>query len=267
MAYLAVDGDRRIYFEHHEGAKRPVVLVHGWGMSCRVWDTTLPRLLENGNTVVSIDHRACGSSDKDFSDTSIGAIAGDVVALVRHLGLQSPVLNGWSIGGPVVVEAGSRLGADLGAIVLTCGATPRYAQADDFPHGGPADAVGATVGALRADRVNFLNGLSQGVCAEPQPDAMIAWMTGIFLQASPQADATLAELGVLDQRAILAGITAPVLSMVGAKDVIVDPEIGRLAARSAPNGRLVEFPGCGHAPFLEDGPRYRDELVSFVNSL
>ena len=136
MAMLNVDGDKAIYYEHHAGSGRPVVLVHGWGMSCRVWDTVLPALLDAGHRVVSLDHRACGSSDKDFEDTSIAAIAADVVALVDHLSLDHPVINGWSLGGAVVAEVAGKLGDHLGGLVLTCGATPRYVQDVDYPHGG-----------------------------------------------------------------------------------------------------------------------------------
>ena len=73
MPYLAVDGDRKLYYEHYEGSGRPVVLIHGWGMGARVWDTTLAALLLNKNEVVVFDQRACALSDKDFSDMTVEA--------------------------------------------------------------------------------------------------------------------------------------------------------------------------------------------------
>lgn len=69
--YLATEQDRSIYFEHHAGEGRPVVLVHGWGACTRCWDTTAPALSAAGHEVVSLDLRACGRSDKDFDDVSI----------------------------------------------------------------------------------------------------------------------------------------------------------------------------------------------------
>ena len=66
------------------------------------------------------------------------------------------MLNGWSLGGAVAIDAAARLGSRLAGLVLTCGATPRYTRGDDFPYGGTAADVAATVAALRADRVNFL---------------------------------------------------------------------------------------------------------------
>ncbi len=203
MARLNVEGDKSIYYEHHAGTGRPVVLVHGWGMSARVWDTVLPALLDAGHPVVALDHRACGSSDKDFEDTSIAAIAADVVALIDHLSLDHPVINGWSLGGAVVAEVAGKLGDQLGGLVLTCGATPRYVQDDDYPHGGTIEALDATMAALAVDRAGFLAGLSAGVCHADVGQPVIDWMWQIFMQASPRADFALRDLGNVDHRAVL----------------------------------------------------------------
>ena len=83
MAYLSVDGDRRIYYEHYFGGAPRVVLAHGWGMGCRVWDGTVARLQDAGVGVVTYDQRGCGRSDKDFADVSIEALGGDLAALCR----------------------------------------------------------------------------------------------------------------------------------------------------------------------------------------
>lgn len=269
MPFLTVERSegRRIYFEHYAGSKTPVLLIHGWGMSNRIWDTTLVELQAHGHAVVTFDQRGCGQSDRDFPEVSVATSAADVVALVRHLGLQRVVLNGWSLGGAIAVEAARLLGAQCVGVVLTCGATPRYVQAADFPHGGPPEGVAQTIAALRADRANFLYGLTQAVCAVPQTPAMINWQWSIFMQTSPSADDALANLGSLDQRATLAALDVPVLSIVGGKDVIVDPAICRYAAKHAKRGTAVEFEECGHAPFVEDGPRYRKVLLDFLASI
>ena len=134
MGRLAVEGDRQIHFEHYGGGSKPtVVLSHGWGMGCRVWDNTVARLVDAGHGVVIYDQRCCGQSDKDFADVSIEALGADLAALCRHLRLAAPVLNGWSLGGAVAVDAAARLGNEVGGLVLTGGATPRYTQGGGLP--------------------------------------------------------------------------------------------------------------------------------------
>ena len=272
MAHLAVEGDRKIYYEHHAGAggpasKTPVVLIHGWGMSCRVWDTTLSALQARGHAVVSFDQRGCGSSDKDFRAATVDSSGTDVVKLVQHLGLKRVVLNGWSLGGAVAVSAASQLGSHCVGVVLTGGASPRYVKAPDFPHGGEPGSVNATIAAARADRANFFAGLVKAVCAVPQSADVERWMWSIFMQTSPVADEALLGFESMDQRAILAALEAPVLSVVGGKDVFVEPAIGRFAAQHAKLGQLVEFAECGHAPFLEVPGQYWEALLKFLGGI
>lgn len=266
MSYLNVEGERRIYFEDHHGDKLPVLLVHGWGMSCRVWDTTTAALVDAGHRVVCFDQRGCGASDKDFVTVSVDAGADDIVHLVESLGLQRLVLNGWSLGGALAAAAADKLGERCAGLVLTGGATPRYVQADDFPHGGPPGSVAETVAALRSNRTPFLHGLARAVCAKDPGDGVVDWLWQIFQQTSPAADAALAELDHLDQRQLLARLEMPVLAFVGSEDGFVAPDVGRAAAEMT-SAKLVEFPGCGHAAFLEERDAYLRELQDFLGTL
>jgi len=267
MGWLATEGDRRVYFEHHAGPGLPVLLLHGWGMSCRVWDTTLVALRRAGHAVLAFDQRGCGTSDKDFAQVSIAASARDAVALMEHLGIRRAALNGWSLGGAIAVEAASLLGDRCAGLVLTAAASPRYTQAPDFPLGNPPGSTAQTVAALREDRANFLSNLTKAVCAIPQSAAVEQWMWSIFMQSAPTADDALADLDALEQRATLAALDVPVLSIVGGKDVVVAPDICREAARIARRGQLADFPDSGHAPFVEEGPRYRQVLLDFLATL
>lgn len=264
MAYLEREEGGKVYYEDNGSGPTAVILVHGWGMGLRLWDYTVPALTQAGYRVVALDHRGCGQSDKDFADMGINAIASDVVALVGALGLEKVVLNGWSLGGAVSVEAADQLGERCCGLVLTCGATPAYLQKPDFPHGGTDEALASTLEAMGADRANFLLALSQGVCASEVSDAVIQWMWQSFMSASPMAAQALGELGPLDQRATLSGLTMPILSFVGSGDAVVDPEVCRSVPRYNKAARVVEFEDSGHAPFIEESARYNAELAGFL---
>ena len=264
MAYLDRENGCRVYYESYGGGDRAVVLVHGWGMGMRAWDYSLQALLNAGYRVVALDHRGCGASDKDFADMSIQAIAGDVVGLVETLGLNRVVLNGWSLGGAVAVAAASSLGHRCAGLVLTCAASPVYLQKSDFPYGGTDQALADTLAAMAADRVNFLAALSQGVCASAVSDRVISWMWQMFMQASPLAATTLAELGPLDQRSLLGALNMPVLSFVGGKDVVVDPQICRSVSTFNAAARIIEYENAGHAPFIDETARYNADLINFL---
>lgn len=267
MSHLATDCGRRVYFEDHGSGGSALLLLHGWGMSVRAWDHVVPAVAASGRRVVLIDHRGCGQSDKDFADMGIGAIAGDVAELVSRLGLERVVLNGWSLGGAVAVEAAARLGAICTGLVLTCGATPVYVQKPDFPHGGTEADLAGTLAALAADRVGVLRNLSRAVCAKPVGETVEDWLWHIFLQSSPLVGRTLGELATLDQRGLLAELPVPVLSFVGSEDAVVAPPIGRWVGDHHPDARVVELNGVGHAPFIEARERYLEELSRFLDAV
>jgi non-heme chloroperoxidase len=267
MAYLDVEDGKQVYYEHHAGPGRPVVLVHGWGVTARCWDTTLPALLAAGHAVVTIEHRACGRSDKDFADTSIAAIASDVVELISRLGLRAPVVNGWSLGGAVVVEAARQLGDNIAGLVLTGGATPRYTSADDWPYGGTPDDVEAVLAGLATDRATTFRAVANAVCAKPVGSDVVETIWAAFMENGPKADATLRDLARIDQRDILPTLPCPVLLMCGREDGFVPFDAVAASRPLYRDARLVEFGGVGHAPFLEDGETYRAELLSFLTGL
>ena len=266
MAFLTREDNKNIYYEDYGQGADAIVLVHGWGMSCRLWDYSLQALCSSGFRVVLIDHRGCGQSSKDFDDMGINAIAGDVVALVESLGLERAILNGWSLGGAVVVEAAYRLGESCAGVVLTCGASPTYLQKPDFPFGGTEDALTETLSAMSADRINFLAALAQGVCATEITQEQIHWMWRVFTESSPMAAQALGELGPLDQREMMTKLSLPILSFVGAHDAIVDPEICRKVKDFSPSAQIIEMSNSGHAPFIDETAKYNDELSKFCRA-
>jgi pimeloyl-[acyl-carrier protein] methyl ester esterase len=259
MAYLEIEDGGRVYYEYRPGPRRPVMLIHGWGMGCRVWDATIDTLAEAGHATIAYDHRGCGLSDKDCADISIDAIARDGVAILDRLGIGSVVLNGWSLGGAVATEIAARIGNRCAGLVLTCAASPTYS-------GTPED-VRATEAAYRPDRATFLKNLSAAVCAKPVDPALVDWMWSIFMQQGAGAIRSLHDLGGIDQRALLAELWAPVLVFRGTADAIVSPEIGELAAQTARSAELVSLEGVGHAPFVEDFEGYHRPLLGFLDRL
>lgn len=264
MGQLEVEDGRRIYFEHHAGAGRPVVLVHGWGVTARAWDTVAPALRAAGHEVVLLDLRCCGRSDNDFADVSITAMGADVARLAEHLSLDHPVVVGWSLGGAVAVDAVDRLGAAVAGLVLTGGATPRYTSAPDWPHGGTVDDVEAVLAGAAADRATTFKGVAQAVCAVPVSSDVVDWMWGMFLEMGPRGDDSLRDLAGLDQRKTIAALEVPVLLLHGRHDGFVPFSGAEAAVGLYRDARLVPFDASGHAPHLEERDAYLAELLAFV---
>jgi non-heme chloroperoxidase len=147
---------------------------------------------------------------------------------------------------------------------LTGGATPVYTQKPDFAAGGTDADMAATLAGLKADRIGFLAGLSQVVCAKDVGEPVVRWMWQVFCEASPMAHVTLGQLAGLDQRRQLAALNVPIVSFVGIEDVFVAPEICRWVGDHNPNARVIEYAGVGHAPFIEVAEQYNRDLQAFL---
>jgi len=93
------------------GEGRPVVLLHGFPDSRRLWRHQVPALAGAGFSVVTLDQRGYGASDKpvEIEAYSLPFLAGDVVAVLDDLGVGRAHVVGHDWGSAVAWVLGSLL--------------------------------------------------------------------------------------------------------------------------------------------------------------
>jgi len=86
-----------------EGDGRPVVLLHGFPDTKRLWSKNVPALVDAGFQVIVPDQRGYGASDKpeDVEAYSIPFLAIDVTAILDHLGIERAHVVGHDWGAAV----------------------------------------------------------------------------------------------------------------------------------------------------------------------
>ncbi|MEE1940965.1 alpha/beta hydrolase [Streptomyces sp. TRM 70361] len=112
--YLAVDGGTLAY--EVTGAGPLVVLAHGMGDSRAAYRAVIPPLVAAGYRVAAVDLRGCGESSTGWPDWSRTAVAGDLLAVIRHLGGPA-VLVGHSFSGGAATIAAAREPSLVTAVV------------------------------------------------------------------------------------------------------------------------------------------------------
>ena len=102
----------------------PVVCLHGITAQHRAFNAAA-RYLGPSLGLVGVDLRGRGDSDKPESGYSLEAHAADVVRVLDHLGLQSAVLVGHSMGAFVALKTALLFPERVRALVLLDGGWPR----------------------------------------------------------------------------------------------------------------------------------------------
>ena len=107
-----------------EGEGDAVVLLHGWGCDKSIWKSSIEALSSNF-CVVAVDFAGFGSSQEPDSVWGVEEYTSSVEALLRELGIISPILVGHSFGGRVSILYASR--NEVKSVVLTdaAGVKPR----------------------------------------------------------------------------------------------------------------------------------------------
>ena len=100
-AYAEVNG-LNLYYETH-GTGRPLVLLHGGLGSGEMFGPILPALSER-HQVIAPDLQGHGRTADIDRPLDVRLMADDIAALIDHLGLDTPDVVGFSLGGGVALQ-------------------------------------------------------------------------------------------------------------------------------------------------------------------
>ncbi|GAA1738059.1 alpha/beta hydrolase [Microbacterium paludicola] len=220
---LDVDGRTfRVFSSERPGAETAFVLVHGIGISHRLF-SRLHGLLAERHTVHTLDLPGFGGLPQPADSPDVPAMAAGIARVLERIGAGRVVAVGDSMGTQWVIELGAQR-PDLVSHVVAIGPVA------DERHRTPL----AQATALAADTVR-----------EP-PDANIRVLTE-YTRCGPrwyfrQLPHMLSYR--IEDRA--ADLTQPLLVMRGGWDPIAGREWCRRVRDSAPRGRLVEVPRHPH---------------------
>jgi pimeloyl-[acyl-carrier protein] methyl ester esterase len=253
-----------------EGGGPPLVFVHGWAMSGRVWRFQA-QAFAPGRRVVMPDLRGHGRSGAG-GECTLERLGDDLAGLFAGLDLRDGVVVGWSLGAQVVLRAFPRLRERLRGVVLV-GATPRFTETEGYPHGLPAAEARGMGVRLKRDFNRtmgefFRSMFAPGELDRSQENAIAREIVmGGRLPEPAAARHALDILSAADLRELLPRVDLPVLLLHGDADTICPPGAARFMAGQLPRATLRLFEGCGHAPFLSRPGEFNHILARFIDGL
>lgn len=264
----------KIYYQDTEGAGTPVVLVHGWPASHKMWEANVPPLVEAGYRVVAYDRRGFGNSSKPWTGYDYDTFASDLHDLLTTLDLRGAVLVGFSMGGGEVARYLARYGtARVAKVALVGAVTPFLLQTDDNPDGVPKDVFDGMRAKVREDRAGFLAGFLKdfygvGRLKKPVSQPFLDYVFSITAHAQPHAThACIGAFSETDFRDDLKAFTVPTLIVHGDADGIVPKEVSadRVAA-ALPDARYEVIAGGPHGLNVTHADAFNQLLLDFLQA-
>ena len=256
------------------GTGQPVVLIHGWPLSHRMWEGQVNALVDAGYRCVAYDRRGFGLSGRPNGGYDYDTFASDLNDLLVSLDLRDVVLAGFSMGGGEVARYIGRYGTGRVAKTMLLGSvTPFMLKTDDNPDGAPAEMFDGMVAQVKADRVGFFESFFKGFFdwtpgkGTPSDD-VVAYHKQIAWFASPQGtQECITAFGKTDFRANLAKFDIPTLIVHGDADIIVPIDISAKKAHAVIAGsRLEIIPGAPHGFAATHRERLNQLMLDFLKS-
>ncbi|GAA1430284.1 alpha/beta hydrolase [Microlunatus lacustris] len=269
--FLEIDGGTLAY--DVTGASGPlVVLAHGMGDSREAYRFLTPILVEAGHRVAAVDLRGCGESSATWRSYSRTDIAGDLLALVRHLGGPA-VLVGHSIAGGAVTIAAATAPDLVTAVVELAPFTRKQSvglgdlRAASFRR-GMRHLLGTTLLGSTSQWVKYLDVAHPG----PRPadwDTRLDQITTML--AEPGRMKALQAMGrttPVDAGEQLGNVRCPVLVVQGTADPdwAVPQAEGEAVVADLPGGlgRLEMVEGAGHYPHVQFPAQVATAMLTFL---
>jgi len=259
----------------------PVMLAHsgGPGFDARAWDNFAG--IDDFVTVVAIHPRGSGLSEPAAGDAYLlRDYAADLEALRLHLGVDKPIIMGWSHGGMVVQQFASTYPDALSKLILFdtsaylgefLGDIEAAAQAfkDEpwFEKSLPAlraewageYETDEDMARLWADEMKFYFkhfGAREEAYGERIKDYPIS--------ITPLKVFNDNEAPTMDLRPGIEKITVPTLVIVGKHDFITNVAMAEEMVKHIPNARLEIFEESGHFALVEEPEKFYQAIKQFV---
>ncbi|MDP9486728.1 MAG: alpha/beta hydrolase [Actinomycetota bacterium] len=247
--------ERGLHYEVH-GTGEPLLLVHGTGLSLRVWDPVV-RLLATRRTVIAVDLPGFGLSPPvtpGIPPTPAG-FAGVLADLLRRLGHHSAHVAGNSVGGWTALEM-AKLGAARSVVALS--------PAGLWARRAPLYDVLSLRGTRRFSRL--FDPVMPALLSRPLGRKLAMWQTvahpervpqsaaGEFARAFARAPGFDEHLDATIQERFVGGrsIRVPVTVAFGGRDRLLLRHQSRRREELPPRTRWFELADCGHVPTHDD---------------
>ncbi len=242
------------------GSGPALVFFHGLGWTHALWAAAFDRYADRYR-VIAGDTRGHGQSGKPEGPYSIARFAADWTGALDALGVENPILVGFSQGGMIAQQMAVNAPSRYKALFLAC--TTSATNPVGFANMAARIKAMETEGAAAAARVALESVFSPAYRSThaAQMEQFIRWRA-----AADQASLASAMLATRDYdvRAALGSLSMPRRVVCGGADALTPP--ARVAETASALGSVLHtMEGSGHMAQIEQPGRFYAELDSLLS--
>ena len=252
------NGVRLAYVEMGDPHGAPVLLLHGYTDSSRVWTILAPRLA--GHRLIIPDQRGHGASDAPACCYGMHQYADDARLLLDALGVERAAVVGHSMGSIVAQVMAAEHPRRVTRIALI-GSTALTAMRR-------GNWMWENIMALRepiAGNADFLRQWGPQASPTPVDAEMVRWYEPEIAATPPHVwRAVLREMLDVPIGRYAQDVHAPVLILSGGRDELFPAEHHRALVEAYPGAQAHVFPDLGHNLILERPHEVGPVLAGFL---
>lgn len=262
-----------LYYQDY-GSGQPVVLIHGWPLSHRAWESQVSDIVDAGFRCITYDRRGFGVSSAPWDGYDYSSLASDLDEVITQLKLKDAIIVGFSMGGGEVVRYLTDYGSEnIKKAALISSIIPVVKKKEDNPDGVPEKDLTGIMDALKADRVGFLKDFHKNFYNYDKnkdriSEAQLQYDWTIASYASPHGTLQAAKAWAeTDFRPELKNVTVPTLIVHGDADAIVPIKTaGDQAAKGIKNSTYKIIKDGPHGLNVTHSKELNKILISFLKS-
>ena len=258
--------DCRLYYEV-DGAGPVLVFAHGLGGNHLSWWQQVPHF-RGGHTCVTIAHRGFAPSSAPPAGPDPADYAGDLAALVDHLGAREVRIVAQSMGGWTALEYALAHPERVRALVLasTAGTLARppalFADPEQLPAWERKAAAAAS--ALQAANIHVAAGERM---AREQSAAHFLYQEIDALSGVDKVTLRGKLHDTLTRPAeSLRSLSVPTLWLTGDEDIVYPPFLSDILAKMMPNARVAQVKQAGHSVYFERPAGFNRIVDEFLSA-
>lgn len=263
----------KLFYEDY-GEGQPVILIHGWPLSHRMWEYQVSEIVNAGFRCIAYDRRGFGESDKPWSGYDYDTLASDLNQIITSLGLSDTILIGFSMGGGEVARYIGKYGtANIAKAGLISAVPPFMLKTDDNPEGLDKEVFKGFKNEIEKDRVAFLAGFGKKFYNYQEGSERISkeqldYSWGIACQASAKATLDCIDaFGLTDFREDLKKFDVPTLIVHGDADEIVPIELaGQKSHKLITDSQFEIINDAPHGLVITHKKEFNEILLEFLKS-